>query len=128
MFGTFQGSMPRMGFQPAHPTYGPAVGDSVVEHKIGMRGYDGGVHNSPFQNGRIKEPFTAPGPYNPFMFMRPRRRRLNLLSCFQAVAVPFVLFSFTMYLMGFSVHNNDPKWCWAWMIFCPILAFVFLVK
>merc|ERR550537_256605 len=55
--------------QPAHPTYGPAVGDSVVEHKIGMRGYDGGIHNSPFQNGRIKEPFTAPGTYNPFMFM-----------------------------------------------------------
>jgi hypothetical protein len=104
------------------------VGDSVVEHKIGMRGYDGGVHNSPFQNGRIKEPFTAPGTYNPFMFMQPRRRRLNLLACFQVIAVPFVIFGGTMYLWGFSVHNNDPKWCYLFVVFNVILAIVLGVK
>merc|ERR1719359_2566320 len=120
MFNTFENKMgysQGVGYAPAHPTYGPAVGDSVVEHKIGMRGYDGGVHNSPFQNGRIKEPFTAPGPYNPFMFMRPRRRRINVLSVIQVIALPFLVFAVTMYLFGFSVHNDAPMWCYFFVMF-----------
>lgn len=127
MFGTFAGSGP-VGFAPPHETYGPAIGDSIVEYKVGPRGYDGGIHNSPFSEGRIKEPFTAPGAFNPFMFMRPRRRRLNLLSIVQVMSLPFIIFALTMYLFGFSVRYNDSKWSWFFFCFCLTLSFVFLFK
>jgi hypothetical protein len=86
------------------------------------------MYNSPFAEGRIKEPFTAPGQYNPFMFMRPRRRRLNLLSIIQVIALPFLVFALTAYLFGFSVHYTNPMWPWFFVGFCMLIAFVFLVK
>jgi len=126
MFGSFASGP--VGYAPLHPTYGPAVGDSLVEYKVGPRAYDGGVHNSPFSEGRIKDPFSAPGPFHPFMFMRPRRRRLNVLSIVQVMALPFVLFAMTMYLFGFWVHNNAAEWCWFFVVFCMLLSMVFLYK
>jgi len=122
MFGTFAGLGP-------HPTYGPSVGESAVEYKIGLRGYDGGIHNSPFAgSGAVKEPFMAPGAFHPFMFEKPRRRRINLLSCLQVLALPTLVFALTMYLFGFIVHNNSPHWCWFFVVFCVMLSCLFLFK
>jgi len=100
----------------------------MVEYKVGPRGYDGGLHNSPFAEGRIKEPFTAPGTFNPFMFMKPRRRRLNLLSIVQVLSIPSVVFAMTTYLFGFSVHNSAPSWCWFFVAFCLAITALFLFK
>lgn len=123
------GSMGNMGPMAAeHPTYGPSVGASSLEYVVGPRGYDGGIHNSPFANGRVKEPFSAPGPYNPFRFQRPWKRRINLLSIFQVVAMLLIVFALTTYLYGFSVHYTSPGLCTAWLCFCTVLCGVFLVK
>lgn len=110
------------------PTYGPAIGESAVEHYVGARGYDGGIYNSPFNEGRLKDPFSAPGQFNPFMFMRPRRRRLNLLSIIQVMSIPFIIFAMNAYLFGFAVRNTAPLWCWFFFGFCLLLAAVFAVK
>lgn len=122
MFGTFSG------FQADHPTYGPAIGSSSLPYLVGPRGYDGGIHNSPFSDGKVKEPFSAPGPYNPFRFQRPWKRRINLLSVVQVLAILLIVFAMTTYLYGFSVHYTAPLFCTFWFGFCMTLCTVFLVK
>jgi len=135
MFGTFPGQVPHMSggvafdpYGPEQPTYGPSVGDSALGHYIGAKGYDGGIHNSPFAEGRMKDPFSAPGQFNPFMFMRPRRRRLNFLSMVQITMLLFGIFALVSYLFGFSARLTAPMWCWFFFSFCLFLSFVCLVK
>lgn len=115
-------------FGAAHPTYGPAMGSSGLQYLVGPRGFDGGIHNSPFVEGRAKEPFSAPGTYNPFKFARPWKRRINLLSIVQILALLFLVFAMTVYLYGFRVHYTAPVWCSLWLAFCMVLCLVFLVK
>lgn len=111
-----------------HPSYGPCTGSSGLEYLVGPRGYDGGVHNSPFTNGRIKEPFQAPGPYNPFRFQKPWKRRINLLSIVQVLSMLLIVFALTTYLFGFSVHYTAPQFCYLWVAFCIAFCLLFLVK
>lgn len=133
MFGTFlpphmSGGVAFDPYGPEQPTYGPSIGDSALGHYVGAKGYDGGIHNSPFAEGRMKDPFSAPGQFNPFMFMRPRRRRLNFLSMVQITMLLFGIFALIAYLFGFSARLTAPTWCWFFFSFCLFLAVVCLVK
>lgn len=111
-----------------HPSYGPTTGSSALEYLVGPRGYDGGIHNGPFVNGRVKEPFQAPGPYNPFRFQRPWKRRINVFSVVQVLSVLLIVFAVTTYLYGFSVHYTAPMFCTLWVAFCIVFCAVFLIK
>jgi len=127
-YGGTSGGFGLPGLNQEHPSYGPTVGSSGLEYLVGPRGYDGGVHNGPFANGKVKEPFQAPGPYNPFRFQRPWKRRINLLSVAQVLSMLLIVFARTTYLYGFSVHYTAPMFCTLWVGFCVLFCAVFLIK
>jgi hypothetical protein len=105
------------------------VGRSDLEAKIGARGYDGGPYNSPFsQTGAVKEPFRSGGKFNPFMFMRPRRRRLNVMSIVLSMLIPIALFALTTWLFSFYVRDNYVIWGWFFVGCCSLLAICCIVK
>jgi hypothetical protein len=125
MFGTFEQPLPSY----KENQIGGGMGYSGLEDELGARGYSGGVHNSPFaQSGHWKAPFLAPGRFHPYMFMKPRRRRINILSIALSWFVPLVIFAITTWFFCFSVRDQSPMWGWFFVGCCLILAVIFLVK
>lgn len=105
------------------------MGYSGLADELGARGYSGGTHNSPFnQTGATKAPFFAPGKFNPHMFQKPRRRRMNLLGMALSFLLPTLLFAITAWLFCFSVRDKSEIWAWFFVGCCLLLAVIFVVK
>jgi hypothetical protein len=125
MFGTFEQPLPSY---KATCSAGQ-VGYSGLADELGARAYSGGVANSPFtQSGTTKAPFMAPGKFNPYMFQKPRRRRINLLSFALSWFFPVLIFAVTTWLFCFSVRDKSEIWAWFFVGCCLVLAAIFVVK
>jgi len=120
-FGASYASIPQT--EPPMRPAGP------LGEKLGSRAYDGGPFNSPFADkGRTKAAFYAPGPFNPYAFMKPMRRRLNIKAILECIVLPVAVFSVICWLYTFQVRNMYP-WLGHIAVTCALLmAIVFAGK